>query len=183
MIRDPEASKKDHYKALYALLYKRKDIKKLIQECLSASHVYNSIYLPLEYLCLLYVEGFEEVTYEAEISDIADKLFKLYPSSINGYFAKGKYFYSVGRFKESIDWLKEGVEAKFLPKMAEILIECKLKFADFTGALETIAQYRHKVTKLDPEKASKLKGWEIEALFGSDLDLGEKAFQEVWIFK
>jgi tetratricopeptide (TPR) repeat protein len=69
---------------------------------------------------------------------LTDKLFKLYPSSSFGHFARGKFLLEQGlRMNDGFEFLRTGLESKVKNGYAwTILVEGKIRFGDWDGALE-----------------------------------------------
>ena len=133
----------------------------------------------MEYLCRLYVETFGKSDYSSEIDVLVTKLFKLDPTNIWGFYAKGKYLYEMKKYRDSIKWLKEGLEYKYNIHAAEVFIQAKLKFGDCTGAIEAITEFEKKGKNLSADVQSRLKYYKVEAYLGEDLVLAEQSLKEV----
>lgn len=132
------------YRKYFSQLYRNKFYEKLAQRCIGIEDQWNYYYSPMEWICRLYLEtNIDPQTLGSlgGIEKITDKLFKLHPSSRNGYFARGKYLIEEScKYVEGFNWINNALESSYNLHAALVLVRGKLKFGDYEGALEEAAK-------------------------------------------
>jgi len=130
----------DLCKRYFTQLNNEKKYDDLVKSAIRLKDKWNSFSSPMEWLCRYYLEGrvTNQVLENAGGMDvITDKLFKLYPSSSFGHLARGKFLLEDGvKLNDGFEFIRTGLESKPLVEVYVVLMEGKLRFGDWEGAIE-----------------------------------------------
>lgn len=130
----------DTCKKLFTQLNRSGAFEAVIAQAVGMKERWNFYSSPMEWLCRYYIEGrldASTIQKTGSFDVVTDKLFKLYPSSSFGHFARGKFLIDSGlEMSDGFSFITTGLESNYNFYALVTLIHGRLSYGDFERAVE-----------------------------------------------